>query len=354
MTMFQTAKNEQAYLKAALFGEQGSGKTFTASAIAIGLCTQTGDKRPVYAIDTEGGFSYRVGQFKENGVELRRASVRSFTDVLAAMDEAEKNGSVLILDSITHVWEEIQTAFKLANGKKRISLPDWGIVKAQWAQLPNRFLNGKIHSIICGRSADQFENHENDNGKMESVKIGTRMGAEKNFAYEAGLVFEMERVALTELTRGKRNFVNRAYCLKDRYDLIDGQHFDNPTYENIKPHIDSLNLGGEHSQIAERSSALLFDKDSEENFYEKKKKIEILKEEIFGELTSHWPGRTAEETKAKSDICYEIFKTRSWAALDEKEPMVLFDGLNELKKRIEAMKTKTKEVLANATKKEGK
>ena len=55
MSLFQKAVNEQGYLKAGFLGFPGSGKTFTASLLAIGLAKELKENRPVYAIDTEKG-----------------------------------------------------------------------------------------------------------------------------------------------------------------------------------------------------------------------------------------------------------------------------------------------------------
>ncbi len=355
-SLFETAVNRQGYLKANFLGFPGSGKTFTASLLAQGIYKTTKATKPVYAIDTEKGFDYLVENFKQAEVPLKLAQIRSFADVMSAFEEAEKEASVLILDSVTHAWLELQNAYKFKTGRTELRINDWGPIKSQWSALPNKFLNSPLHVILCGRAGDDLETtRDPQTGRMEIVNNGTKMLAEKNLGYEPGLVCEMERVNLSGNKKGKREIVNRVHILKDRFNLIDGHSFDDPTFETFMPHIQSLNLGV-HSQIAPRSSAEMFHENGDNEFYAKKKKIEILKEEIFGELESHWPGRTADATKSKSDICYEIFRTRSWAALDEKEPIVLFDGLNEIKKRIEAMKKSTQEVLSTATKtkKEGK
>jgi hypothetical protein len=54
--------------------------------------------------------------------------------------------------------------------------------------------------------------------------------------------------------------------VKDRFDLIDGKVFENPTFEAFLPHIERLNLGG--SQIgfdATRSSVGMFPADPQDN-----------------------------------------------------------------------------------------
>lgn len=71
MSLFKPAENNAAYLKAAFMGLAGSGKTFTASELAIGMVKhmqklglQQG-KKPVYFVDSEGGSSWMVARFKD-------------------------------------------------------------------------------------------------------------------------------------------------------------------------------------------------------------------------------------------------------------------------------------------------
>lgn len=331
MSLFQKAVNEQGYLKAGFMGFPGSGKTFTASKLAIGLVKALGDKRPVYALDTEKGFDYLVNHFNEAGIELLIARTRAFVDLIKAIEEAEKEASVIIIDSVTHFWQELQESYKREKKREQLRMQDWGPIKGTWAQFPNLFLYSKVHAIMCGRATDDMDYQENeDTGKMEVYKAGTKMMAEKSLSYEPGLVVEMEKVNVGQFKRGKRNIINRAHVLKDRFDKLDGQSFDDPTYETFAPHIQGLNLGV-HGAAPQTTSGALFAKDSDRNFYEKRKQVEILKEEVMGELTSAFPGRSAEEAKAKTDIIAQAFGTRSWVALDDMEPSKLKEGLEKVR-----------------------
>ena len=336
--LFKKAENRQGYMKAGIMGFPGSGKSFTSTEIAIGLVKMTGDKRPVFALDTEKGFDYLVERFKKEGVELYVARTRAFVDLLDAIKQAEKDASVLIIDSITHFWEEVQAAYKKKHNRTSLTFADWGPLKANWATYTRAYLDSRLHITMCGRAGDVYDNYLDEDGKRQIEKVGTKMQAEKNLGYEPGLGIEMERVSLGQFKKGQRNFVNRAHIIKDRFDVLDGKFFDNPTFETFLPHIQKLNLG-QHEGLSDANSQKLFERDSSENWQQKRKQVEILKEEIQGELTSAYPGRSAEDTKIKTDLINDAFGTRSWSALDEMTPEELRAGLDVIKAQIAVLKS---------------
>jgi hypothetical protein len=107
MSLFNPAETTTAFLKMALMGFQGSGKSYTAALTAIGLAKLIQARKPVFFLDTEKGSDWVKPMFERAGVELFTAKTRAFTDLVAAIPEAEANGSVLIVDSLTHFWVEL-------------------------------------------------------------------------------------------------------------------------------------------------------------------------------------------------------------------------------------------------------
>lgn len=342
MSLFKKAENMQGFLKAGIMGFPGSGKSFTSVEIALGLVKLTGDKRPVFALDTEKGMDYLVERFNKEGIELQVARTRAFVDLLAAVDEAERSGSVLIIDSVTHFWQDVQASYLKKMNRTQLTMKDWGPVKATWNRYTEKYLNSQLHIVMCGRAAETFDFFVDEDGKKQIEKTGTKMQAEKNLGYEPGLALEMERINVGEFRAGKRNFVNRAHVLKDRYDIIDGQYFDNPTFESILPHVKKLNLGS-HEGLSDKDSAALFDGKSDKDWHERRKQVEILKEEIEGMLVSYYPGRSAEDVKIKTDLLDYAFGTRSWKALDDMLPAALKDGIRLINTRVEELKSGKKE-----------
>jgi len=93
VTLLTKAKNETAYLSASIYGFAGSGKSFTAACIAIGLHAHIKSNTPIACIDTEGGTDFLLPHFKHNGIEVIRSKSRSFADVLPTIAEAKRRVS---------------------------------------------------------------------------------------------------------------------------------------------------------------------------------------------------------------------------------------------------------------------
>ena len=81
MTLFTSKpKPKQAYLKMGIYGNAGSGKTYTASQVARGLALylkeKTGKQPPVAFLDTETGSTWVEPLFKEHGVDFGTKKAR--------------------------------------------------------------------------------------------------------------------------------------------------------------------------------------------------------------------------------------------------------------------------------------
>jgi hypothetical protein len=342
MGILMKAVNEQAYLKAGIFGNAGSGKTTTASYMAMAIAQRYGNKKPVAFLETEAGSDFMIRKFEVEGIELLRIKSHSLADWITAVKEAEQVCSVLIGDSISHVWEDLCRA-KLAAvnaGRKKKNLyalekldfQHWADVKRQWAAWTDVYLNSRLHMIICGRAGGVWEFDTNDEtGKKELQKVGTKMKAEGEFGYEPSLLIEMERVPLGG--DAGAGWKHCAYVLKDRTDTINGLKFEfqkprkeykagdwKQTYTPFKPVFDSLNLGGEHVTFdSSRTSEPLFPgAEGESRGVDRARRAQIACEEIQGSMVTLWPGQDAASKQAKQQVLETLFNTKSWTAVENK------------------------------------
>ncbi len=352
MQLLQPAKNLQAYAKIGILGFPGSGKTFTATEIAIGLA-KLAESKPVAFFDTETGSDFVIGSIKSSGLEAVSVKSRAFTDLLQVIREAENECSVLIIDSITHVWRELCEAYQKKLHRTRLQFQDWGAIKTEWGDYTDLYVNSKLHIIACGRAGYEYDYDFNEDGSKDLVKTATRMKVESEFAFEPSLVVEMERTneSKEELKQflgktdrkskaAKENhkvspgskWIHRACVLKDRSDKLNGQTFDYPKFKDFLPHFQALNIGGDHLGVnTSRNSSDLFHPDYGTRRRQEEVRRTIALETIQGIIVKLFPGQSASDKAAKQQIIELAFQTLSWKAV-EVRPL---SDLEEAVKRLE-------------------
>src|SRR5262249_17151189 len=114
MALFTKAEVTSSYLKMGMMGFAGSGKTYTATSVAIGLHKLAKSTKPIFFLDTETGSDWIKPRIEAAGIELFTAKTRAFKDLLDAIPEAETNASLLLVDSLTHFWVELTDAYMRA------------------------------------------------------------------------------------------------------------------------------------------------------------------------------------------------------------------------------------------------
>ena len=349
MTLLKKAKSEMAFLKMGIYGEAGSGKSFTSTQVAIGLHKHIKSDKSIAFLDTETGSDFVIPIFKSAKIELVTAKTRAFKDMLDVVDEAEKNCGILIIDSITHVWNEMTESYCRQNNLKRITLNHWQPVKQTWREFTKKYINSSLHIIMAGRSADKWEHVEDEEGAKELQKVGTKMRSETEIGYEPSLLVEMEQDR--KLSRIGGGWINRAWVIKDRFNLLSHKHFDFKPFEGAEyrddafkaflPHIEMLNLGGKHRAIdVDRSSDDMFEKNTAGAT--KYRAHKALLEEIKNEIHLLHPGQDAKSKTARIELSKEVFGTSAWSNIEAMRIDDLDNGLKAIRKR-----TKKEEVKSN-------
>jgi len=313
MALLKPAKKELAFAKVGMLGFAKSGKTFTSTQIAIGLAKLIKTKKPIGFLDTETGSDFMIPLFEREGLELVVAKTRAFKDLLAITREAEQSCDILLIDSVSHIWNDLLGSYMKKKNKTRLDFQDWAVIKPTWAEFTDLFLTSKLHIIFAARAAfewDYFKDEET--GKMELHKTGTKMRAESEFGFEPSLLIEMERI------KNGREFTHRAWVLGDRSQLLDGQHFDNPTFDTFLPHFQYLALGGEHMPLdTTRDSQDMFDHNGKPEWRKQQIQKQIDLEEIQAFLVELWPSTSSADKKAKADMLEIMFGSRAWKYAEE-------------------------------------
>lgn len=337
-SLLKPAVNQTAYLKAGILGFAGSGKTYTAAELAIGLSKDIGDDKPVAFFDTETGSDFLIPKFKQAGVELLVAKTRAFKDLLDFMREAEASCSVAVIDSISHVWKDLLESYvRKLNRKSGLYFQDWGPIKAEWGQFTDLFINSRLHVVMCGRAGYEYDYEENaETGRKDLVKTGTKMKAETEMGYEPSLLLEMIRLKKAEVSGDihDKGWINRCVVLKDRTDTMNGKEIDYPKYKDFSPVIHFLNVGGEHIGVdTSRNSESLFD-GPERSVVQRARMVEIALEEMQQELIlMGLDGTSTEAKKKRTELLMELFGTSSKTAIESQSLEKLQAAVNELRAR---------------------
>jgi hypothetical protein len=319
MAIFKKAEQNAAFLKMGLLGFAGSGKTWTASLVAMGLVQLARKKglayadKPVVFLDTENGSDYVVSDFEAAGIELLVAKTRAFTDLKEAMKEAETTASVLIIDSITHFWTEFCEAYaKVKNRKRGLEFQDWAFLKKEWRKgLTEPYLNSNLHIIMNGRAGYEYEHFTDDTGKKQLEKSGIKMRAEGELGFEPSLLVLMERDTNPDTGKVTRT----AVVMKDRFRSLDGKEIPNPTFKHFLPHIEKLNLGGQQGQID--TSRTSEDMIEPEQYDRRRTDREIVLDHITNLGTKHFSS-SADDKRRKLEILEAAFGTSSWTEIEKR------------------------------------
>lgn len=316
-------------------GFSGSGKTFTASRLAVGLhqhCVQRGvmDKdAPVFFLDTETGVDWIREHFDEAGIKLLVDKTRAFTRLVPAVKEVASQKAILVIDSITHFWRELTESYAKQKRRTSLTFADWAWLKSQWGAFTDAFVNSTCHVVMCGRAGFEYDFFEAEDGKKELEKTGIRMKAEGETGYEPSLLVLMEQHQ--EMERGVvKGIYHTAHILKDRGNVIHGQLFRNPSFVSFLPHIERLNLGGDHVGVdtSETSENLVPPTNPEWKKREAEK--EVVLDEIQCHLIKLYPGTKQSDKSAKMDLLEKHFGSRSWERIKTQK-------LHELRAGYEAM-----------------
>jgi hypothetical protein len=315
--MFRNLENNRPFLKMAFEGFAGDGKTFTAAKVAIGLHKLIKSTKPIALFDTEKAFKALTKLFQDNGIQ---AVVSDEQRSLAALNQAiqwceQGNAEILIVDSITHVWEEFLRAYQADRRTTRLEFQDWAVVKPRWKnEFSTPFVNAKVHIIFTGRAGFEYTDEKDERGKRQIVKSGIKMKAETETAFEPDLLVLMEKKM--DLLGERKTISRSATVIKDRTDQIDGLVFVNPDFDSFAPAIRVL-LDGVLRQQTEPSIQDTFES-TEDKAYQNRRRAEVLTAEIAGTFNLMGLGASNEDKKLKSAILNKIFGVVSMEAVEQK------------------------------------
>lgn len=318
------------YLKAGFLGFAKSGKTHTAVELAIGTRAFFKLNGAIAMFDTEAGSDYWAQRVeKATGLPLQVVKSRSLSDLVATVHECVAVGvSVLVVDSVTHVWREVcdaylaelQAAARRKNWREpdKLEFQDWSRIKAKWSTWPDLYLNAPLHIIVCGRAGYEYDFETNDRGKKELVKTGVKMKVEAEFGFEPSILVEMER----DWTRDDPpKMVNRATVIGDRFDLMNGQSCDQPTFKFFEPFVRLLAPANHTPVDTAQKTEFGIDDTRSDGWKRELDAREIAAEKVKSAFVlAGMDGQSADDKKARVAALKQYWGTTSFKELSEKTP----------------------------------
>lgn len=200
----RNASKKQSKIKMSLQGPSGSGKTFSSILLAKGLAS---DLSKVVIIDTESGSADLYSHLGDYQI-LRLVPPFSPERYIEAIESCEKYGAeVIIIDSISHCWEELLHYHSQLPGN---SFTNWGKVTPRQNLFLRKMLSTEAHVIATLRVKTDYVLSEKSNGKVQVEKLGLKSIQRDGVDYEFTVSFEID-------------MQNNARSIKDRTGLFANQ-----------------------------------------------------------------------------------------------------------------------------------
>lgn len=207
---FQKATRAGTKALIGLYGESGSGKTFSALLLARGLAGPDGH---VFMIDTENRRGEMYADEIPNGYEVSQLTAPFSSNKYAEMigeAEAAANGepAALVIDSFSHEWEGVggvcsaAEALSEARAQKynkpwngSVQFGDWKQPKADHKRMVLKMLGSNLHIICCLRA--QYKSHQVEKKDYAKHGITSNMKSTvirddfQTAIQDSGFIFEM-------------------------------------------------------------------------------------------------------------------------------------------------------------------
>lgn len=246
MASFAPATREKSYLRMAVLGVPGAGKTYSSMKVMQYLVG------PGFAvIDTEHDSARKYaplpgekadpekGTFDFIHAGLTNYDPQNFINLIKEAAAAGIPG--LVIDSLSHAWSGIGGILDKKDQLDRTSknsYTNWRELTPVHNKLIEAILEYPGHVIVCFRAKMEYAQEKDDNGRSKVVKLG--LGAIQRDDVE----YEFDVVALMDQS-------NAAQITKTRYSFLSGRTINKPGKELADDLLYWLGQGGERPMTRE-------------------------------------------------------------------------------------------------------
>ena len=206
--MFESPLKTKKFLKIALFGKGGTGKTRAALSFP-GACV----------IDSERGTDPYREKYKFKVIHANRW--KQLGAPIKYLKEHPGEFETLVIDSCTVFYgdliNDIVEAIKAKRGNETMTRGDWGVEKRRFAAFLNMLIELPMHIILCFRGKDEYIETTNRQGEEILKKTGEEYPeADKQVEFLFDLAFR----TFTEENKKEKSSKFFMACTKSRYDWM--------------------------------------------------------------------------------------------------------------------------------------
>lgn len=228
--------DEPLRLKMAIYGESGSGKTTLSLKLAKKLATN----KKIAIIDTEHKSVSKVARFLDLGgydVAIKDDMKSYSSDCISQLiREAETFADVIIIDSISHEWQDCLD--------KAGSFGDWKQVSPKHDKFIQAILASPSH-IICTMRAKEKLASERENGKISIKSRGVLPIQRDTTMYEFDIVLFVKQET------------HEIIVDKSRIPSLDGMNYEPALYDELEKNLESwVNMSPVEDMVINESQKL--------------------------------------------------------------------------------------------------
>jgi hypothetical protein len=195
------SERKNSKIKLAMLGSSGSGKTYSALLVAFGI---TNDWNKIAVIDAENGSANlyaHLGTYKVLSLNVPFSPER-YIDAIAI---CEKSGiEVVIIDSISHCWENLLASHAAMSGNSFIN---WNKITPRYNAFIQKILQSNCHIICTMRTKQDWVLNEK-NGKLIPEKAGAKAIMREGIDYEFTVVLNLDTAHKAKVTKDRTGIFN--------------------------------------------------------------------------------------------------------------------------------------------------